>query len=137
MASPEVTGLDRDLMGVVNRLGVVVEGLPSEVQKLPTAVEETPNLITPKLIDSFYNHMGKFLIMTSIIGACSTGGVVLHILRNVDNSFPNPAINAFILGASMVGGAGVGFVGGLIAGIGITGVGYGMERLEERIRGRK
>lgn len=127
--------LDRQLREILTPLNVEVEGVSEETGVISSGTEGNPNL-TRRLTDSFYEHWGKFITVTTVIGAGFLSYTTFNALGKIDNSFPDLAVKGVVLASSIVGGAAAGFMGGLIGGLGIVLMSEQVEKVEDMIRRR-
>jgi len=133
MAGPE--SLDRQLTEILTPLNVEVEGISAESRGVSSNHEGKPNL-TRRLTDSFYDHWGKFTAATTVIGTGYLSYTTFNALEKMDNSWPDLAMKGVVLASAIVGGASLGFMGGLIGGLGIAILGEQIEKVENVIRRR-
>lgn len=127
--------LDRQLREILTPLNVGLEGITEELPPVSLNPEGNPNL-TRRLTDGFYDHCGKVMVATTVIGSVFLSYVTFNALGKLDNSFPDLAVKGVVLASSIVGGAAAGFMGGLIGGLGIALMSEQVEKVENMIRRR-
>ena len=135
MPGPELSLIDRQLAEILTPLNVGVDGIVGKPSHVFGRTEGMPNL-TRRLTDKLSDHSGKFLTATGVIGAGLLSYHIFNSLRNLDNSWPNIALNAAVLTFSIAGGGLAGLTGGCVGGLAIALISEQVEKMEDIIRRR-